>query len=104
MLRRLRREPLLCLDPQAADKLFEAFYTTKKDGMGIGLSVSRSIAEAHHGRLWATLNDGHLLFLSLPDRYQCPIDAALETVHRSTLGANGDVAVRIQGRGECAGP
>ena len=44
--------------PQAADKIFEGFYTTKSDGMGIGLSVSRSIIEAHHGRLWATPNDG----------------------------------------------
>jgi PAS domain S-box-containing protein len=46
------------LDPQAMDKLFETFYTTKNDGMGIGLSVSRSIIERHHGRLWATSNDG----------------------------------------------
>jgi PAS domain S-box-containing protein len=45
-------------DPQAVDRLFDAFYTTKGDGMGIGLSVSRSIIERHHGRLWATLNDG----------------------------------------------
>ncbi len=44
--------------PQAMDRLFEAFYTTKSDGMGIGLSVSRSIIEAHDGRLWATPNDG----------------------------------------------
>lgn len=44
--------------PQTADKIFEAFYTTKTDGMGIGLSVSRSIIEAHQGRLWATPNDG----------------------------------------------
>src|SRR5271156_4140310 len=44
--------------PQVADRLFESFYTTKNDGMGIGLSVSRSIIENHHGRLWATLNNG----------------------------------------------
>jgi signal transduction histidine kinase len=44
--------------PQTADKIFEAFYTTKTDGMGIGLSVSRSIIDAHQGRLWATPNDG----------------------------------------------
>ncbi len=46
------------LTPQAADKIFEAFYTTKSDGMGIGLSVSHSIIEAHQGRIWATANDG----------------------------------------------
>jgi signal transduction histidine kinase len=45
-------------DPRAADRLFESFYTTKNDGMGIGLSVSRSIIESHRGRLWATLNNG----------------------------------------------
>jgi PAS domain S-box-containing protein len=45
-------------DPQTADRLFETFYTTKNDGMGVGLSVSRSIIESHQGRLWATLNDG----------------------------------------------
>jgi signal transduction histidine kinase len=45
-------------DPQNEDKLFNAFYTTKKSGMGIGLHVSRSIIESHRGRLWATVNDG----------------------------------------------
>jgi PAS domain S-box-containing protein len=45
-------------DPQTADRLFETFYTTKNDGMGVGLYVSRSIIESHQGRLWATLNDG----------------------------------------------
>jgi PAS domain S-box-containing protein len=45
-------------DAQTADKLFDAFYTTKSDGMGIGLSVSRSIIESHDGRIRATPNDG----------------------------------------------
>ena len=46
------------LQPHDVEKIFEPFYTTKNDGMGIGLAVSRSIIESHHGRLWATPNDG----------------------------------------------
>jgi len=45
-------------DPETVDRLFETFYTTKNDGMGVGLCVSRSIIESHQGRLWARLNDG----------------------------------------------
>jgi signal transduction histidine kinase len=45
-------------EPHGAERLFDAFYSTKPDGMGIGLSVSRSIIESHRGRLWAVPNDG----------------------------------------------
>ena len=46
------------IDPQIEAKLFEAFHSTKDDGMGIGLFVSRSIMERHQGRLWAIRNQG----------------------------------------------
>ena len=47
------------LDAQRAEQVFEAFYTTKAEGIGIGLSISRSIIEAHGGRLWASANAPH---------------------------------------------
>ena len=68
------------LDRESMDKLFDAFYTTKSDGMGIGLSVSRSIVERHHGRLWAEPNDGPgaTFSFSIPRRtqYQSLIDGS----------------------------
>jgi PAS domain S-box-containing protein len=46
------------INQQHIDRLFDPFYSTKSTGMGIGLSISRSIIERHHGRIWATPNEG----------------------------------------------
>jgi PAS domain S-box-containing protein len=56
------------VDRGSIDKLFDAFYTTKSEGMGVGLSVSRSIIESHHGRIWATANEdsGSTFAFSIP--------------------------------------
>jgi signal transduction histidine kinase len=56
------------LPSQDADRIFETFFTTKAEGTGMGLSISRSIVEAHGGRLWAQANlpRGTTLHFTLP--------------------------------------
>src|SRR5579864_7852545 len=79
-------------DPQTVDRLFETFYTTKHDGMGVGLCVSRSIIESHQGRLWATLNDGPgaTFSFSIPRGLDGATGADRDRDMRSPAGADTD--------------
>jgi signal transduction histidine kinase len=56
------------LAPESIDRLFEAFYTTKPGGLGMGLSICRSIIEAHGGQMWVTTNvpQGAIFQFALP--------------------------------------
>jgi signal transduction histidine kinase len=56
------------IDPEHLERVFDSFYTTKPDGMGLGLSICRSIIDAHQGRLWAAPNEprGAVFQFTLP--------------------------------------
>jgi signal transduction histidine kinase len=60
------------LPPEQADKVFEAFFSTKPQGTGMGLSISRSIVESHGGRLWAAQDSkrGASFWFTLPSRFE----------------------------------
>jgi signal transduction histidine kinase len=62
------------LEPATLDHLFNAFYTTKPGGLGLGLSICRSIIEAHGGRLWAEANEpqGAILEFTVPANPDVP--------------------------------
>ncbi|HEV7394848.1 MAG TPA: PAS domain S-box protein [Burkholderiales bacterium] len=68
LLRIAVRDSGVGLEPAQRERVFDAFHTTKPDGMGMGLAISRSIVEAHGGRLWATHNEdaGETFQLTLP--------------------------------------
>jgi len=71
--------------PGEMERLFEAFYTTKPHGMGMGLAISRSIIEAHGGRLWAEPNQGPgaTFFISIPVASEGPLEGGLAPGRKS---------------------
>jgi hypothetical protein len=56
------------IEPERLERVFDSFYTTKPSGMGLGLSICRSIVDAHGGRLWAGANEprGAVFQFTLP--------------------------------------
>jgi PAS domain S-box-containing protein len=80
------------IDPADLDRLFQSFYTTKPDGIGMGLAISRSIAEAHGGRLSAAPNQprGAVFRLTLPIQEKSMITPRLDSERRRRSSVSGD--------------
>ena len=72
------------IDPERLERVFEAFYTTKSSGVGMGLSICRSIIDAHGGRLWAEANEprGAVFQFTLPGA-EGEFMSSLQASHRT---------------------
>ena len=72
------------IDPENINRIFEPFYTTKSDGMGMGLAICRSTIEAHQGRLWvsAGIQHGSVFRFTLPTGSLETEVSATENSHR----------------------
>jgi signal transduction histidine kinase len=77
------------IEPERVEQLFEPFYTTKPEGIGMGLWISRSIIEAHQGSLWATANVPHgaVFRFALPVEQSAPAKSARGERTRANLAA-----------------
>jgi C4-dicarboxylate-specific signal transduction histidine kinase len=76
--------------PDRMSQLFDSFFTTKSDGMGLGLSISRSIVEAHGGRIWLDIDrrDGATFYFSIPNAVSTPSGGAMRLGHAATPSAH----------------
>jgi signal transduction histidine kinase len=79
------------IDPAHLDRVFDAFYTTKSSGTGMGLSICRSIIDAHGGKLWAEANErrGALFQFTLPGTEERAHGADKEVLGRASPDAGG---------------
>src|SRR5262249_37234160 len=78
------------IEPENLSRIFDSFFTTKPDGMGIGLSMARSIVQLHSGRLWAENNrDGR----GATFRFTLPVAAAESQLEPQAERANGEAQI-----------